>query len=137
MRGGDEHGAGSTSHVLDASVIDAAILDARTMIDARRQDWTDLLQELIRIPSCFEAEHAIVRRVCEHVAAIGHSPILVPMDASALRLHADSVEPISAVTGRNNVIVRRPGKGGGRSLMLMCHLDIHPEGDPGQWTHPP
>jgi hypothetical protein len=69
-----------------------------TIVD-RKQDWTALLQELIRIPSCVEAEHAIVHRVCEHVAAIGLSPILVPMDASALRLHADTVEPISTVTG--------------------------------------
>jgi acetylornithine deacetylase len=107
------------------------------MIVDRKHDWIALLQELISIPSCFEAEHAIVHRVCEHVSAIGLSPILVPMDASALRLHADAVEPISTVTGRNNVVVRLPGKGGGRSLILMCHLDICPEGDAGQWTYPP
>ncbi len=117
---------------------DCGALDtARRIIEDRKQDWTALLQELIRIPSCFEAEHAIVHRVCEHVAASGLSPILVPMDASALRLYADAAEPISTVTGRNNVVVRLPGKGGGRSLMLMCHLDSHPAGDAGQWTHPP
>jgi acetylornithine deacetylase len=110
---------------------------AHRMIVDRKQDWTALLQELIRIPSCFEAEHAIVHRVCEYVAAIGLSPILVPMDASALRLHADAVEPISTVAGRNNVVVRLPGKGGGRSLIFNCHLDIHPEGDAGRWAHPP
>jgi acetylornithine deacetylase len=114
-----------------------ALHAAYRMIVDHKQDWTTLLQELIRIPSCYEAEHAMVQRVCEHLAAIGLSPILVPMDASALRLHADAVEPISTVTGRNNVVVRLPGKGGGRSLILSCHLDIHPEGDAGQWTHPP
>jgi acetylornithine deacetylase len=114
-----------------------ALNTAHRMIVDRKQDWTALLQELIRIPSCFEAEHAIVHRVCEYVAAIGLSPILVPMDASALRLHADAVEPISTVAGRNNVVVRLPGKGGGRSLIFNCHLDIHPEGDAGRWAHPP
>jgi acetylornithine deacetylase len=133
---------------MSKSVAGSAELEARTrdcgtlhaahrMIVDRKQDWTALLQELIRIPSCFEAEHAIVHRVCEHVAAIGLSPILVPMDASALRLHADAADPISKVTGRNNVVVRLPGKGGGRSLIFNCHLDIHPEGDGSQWTHPP
>jgi len=126
------------SDELEARMRDPGALQlARSMIDDRQQDWTALLQELIRVPSCYEAEHAIVHRVREHVAAIGLSPILVPMDASALHLHADAVEPISTVTGRNNVVVRLPGKGGGRSLILTCHLDTHPEGDAGQWRYPP
>jgi acetylornithine deacetylase len=61
----------------------------------------------------------------------------VPMDAATLRRHSDAIEPISEVSGRNNVVVRLPGRGGGRSLILNCHLDINPEGDPKQWTHPP
>ena len=123
---------------LEARIRDSGALQlARSMIADRQQDWTALLQELIRIPSFFEAEHAIVHRVCEHVAAIGLSPILVPMDASALRRHAEAFEPISDVPGRNNIIVRLPGRGGGRSLILNCHLDTQPEGDAGQWTHPP
>src|SRR5919204_1217748 len=126
------------SDQLEARMRDPGALQlARSMIDDRQQDWTALLQELIRIPSCYEAEHAIVHRVREHVAAIGLSPILVPMDASALRRHAEAVEPISTVTGRNNAVVRLPGKGGGRSLILTCHLDTHPEGDAGQWRYPP
>jgi acetylornithine deacetylase len=133
MRRSDDRSVKLAAHTRDSG----AIRDAHAMIDGRKQDWTALLQELIRIPSCFEAEHAIVRRVCEHVAKIGLAPILVPMDASALRCHADAVEPISRVAGRKNVVVRLPGKGGGRSLILNCHLDIQPEGDAGQWTHPP
>src|SRR5919198_231098 len=93
-----------------------------------------------RTPDCgalHTARRMIVDRVCEHVAASGLSPTRGPMDASALPLHADAVEPISTVTGRNNVVVRLPGKGGGRSLILTCHLDTHPEGDAGQWRYPP
>ena len=110
---------------------------ARRTIQDRAADWTRLLQDLIRIPSCFEAEHAIVARVCEHVAAAGLTPTLVPMDAAALRRHPDAVAPISEVRGRNNVVVRLPGQGAGRSLILNCHLDIQPEGDPSEWAHPP
>src|SRR5262245_10491949 len=88
----------------------SALHAAHRMIVDRKQDWTALLQELIRIRSCYESEHAIVHLVCKHVAEVGLSPILVPMDASALRLHPDAVEPISTVAGRNNVVVRLPGK---------------------------
>jgi acetylornithine deacetylase len=115
----------------------AAGKGARRAIAARAGDWTLLLQDLIRIPSCFEAEHAIVARVCEHVAATGLTPVLVPIDAAALRRNPDAMEPISEVAGRNNIVVRLPGRGGGRSLILNCHLDTQPAGDPGEWTHPP
>jgi acetylornithine deacetylase len=110
---------------------------ARRAIAARAGDWTLLLQDLIRVPSCFEAEHAIVARVCEYVAATGLTPVLVPIDAAALRRNPDAVKPISEVAGRNNIVVRLPGRGGGRSLILNCHLDTQPAGDPGEWTHPP
>lgn len=115
----------------------AAVLRARDCIDNRRMDWRDLLRELIRIPSTFEAEHGMVGRVAGEVRALGLTPILVPMDAGALRRHPDAVEPISTVADRNNVVVAMPGKGNGRSLVLNCHLDINPAGDAAEWTHPP
>jgi acetylornithine deacetylase len=115
----------------------AGSADAMHAIAARAGDWTRLLQDLIRIRSCFEAEHAIVARVCEHVAAIGLTPVLVPIDAAALRTNPDAARPISDVPGRNNIVVRLPGRGRGRSLILNCHLDTQPEGDWRQWTYPP
>lgn len=137
MPAADDGDVARGAGTVDAHQADPAIAGAREAIKAGAGDWTRLLQDLIRIPSCFEAEHAIVARVCEHVAAAGLTPILVPMDAAALRRHADAVEPISEVPDRNNVVVRLPGRGGGRSLILNCHLDIQPEGDPHAWTHPP
>jgi acetylornithine deacetylase len=110
---------------------------ARRMIEEHAEDWTRLLQELIRIPSPYGAEHAIVRRVSEHVIALGLTPTLVSMDAATLRRYPDACEPISEVPGRHNVVVRLPGRGGGRSLILSCHLDVQSAGDPREWTHPP
>ena len=107
------------------------------MIEQRVDDWTGLLQQLIQIPSRFEAEHEIVHSVSGHVKALGLAPILVPMDAPVLRRHADAVEPFSEVAGRNNIVVRIPGRGGGRSLILNCHLDVNPEGEASEWTYPP
>lgn len=115
----------------------AAVSAAKAAIDAGKDTWSALLQELIRIPSCFEAEHAIVARVCEHVAAIGLRPVLVAMDSAALRRHPQAMKPISDVPGRNNVVVRLPGRGGGRSLILNCHLDTQPAGEEDEWTYPP
>jgi acetylornithine deacetylase len=126
-----------SARTYDSAVIDTAIRGAHAIIDGHKQDWTTLLQELIRIPSCFEHEHAITCRVAELVTAIGLVPILVPMDAPALRRHVGAVEPFSAVAGRNNIVVRLPGRGSGRSLILNSHLDIQPEGDAAEWTHPP
>src|SRR5262245_21016278 len=114
-----------------------SVVAARKAIREKAAEWTSLLSDLIRIPSCFEAEHAIVAKVCQQVAAIGLQPILVPMDSATLRGCADAVEPFSNVENRNNVVVRLPGRGGGRSLVLNCHLDIQPEGDAREWTHPP
>jgi len=125
------------AHADDAPDRRPAIFAAREVIDARAGEWVGLLQELVQIPSRFEAEHEIVRCVCAHVTAIGLAPILVPMDEAALRRCADAVEPISKIAGRSNIVVRLPGRGGGRSLILNCHLDINPEGDASEWTYPP
>jgi len=121
----------------DSDALDEAIRAAHAAIAARTEAWSKLLQELIRIPSCFEDEHDIVAHVCQHVTATGLQPILVPMDAAALRRHPDAVKPFSKVAGRNNVVVHLPGTGGGRSLILNCHLDIQPVGDASEWTYPP
>ena len=111
--------------------------EARSAIDARRDEWSKLLQDLIGIPSRFECEHAIVRRICEHVSALGLVPQLVPMNAGVLRQHQDAVEPISDVKDRANVVVRIPGQGAGRSFIVNCHLDIAPEGELSEWTNQP
>ena len=115
----------------------AAFESARELVQASGVEWTRLLQDLIRIPSCFEAEHAIVQRICDEVSALGLAPVLVPMNAAALAAHPNAMQPISNVAGRNNVVVRLPGEGGGRSLILNCHLDVQPAGDPAEWTSSP
>jgi acetylornithine deacetylase len=128
---------GPSTRGAESGALDRAVRAAQAAIDDGKETWTRLLQELIRIPSVFEAEHDIVARVCEYVRAIGLRPVLVPMDAAALARHPDAVEPISTVTGRSNVVLRLPGTGGGRSLVLNCHLDTQPVGDAGEWTYPP
>jgi hypothetical protein len=76
--------------------VDAALLKAKAMVEQRGEDWPRLLQQLIQIPSRFEAEHEIVDSVSGYVKALGITPILVPMAAAVLLQHADATEPFSA-----------------------------------------
>lgn len=123
--------------VLDYRNLSNAIAAAHDVIDRRCAEWTELLRDLIRIPSCFEAEHAVVRYVCDVAAGIGLDPVLVPMNAAALRRNPHAAPPFSDAPGRNNVVVRMPGRGSGPSLILNCHLDVQPASDATEWTFPP
>lgn len=114
-----------------------AIADAFQQIDCRQSEWARLLQEMIRIPSVFEDEHRAVAHVTECIEAMGLHPDMVPMDAGMLQSHRDAQKPISVVPGRNNIVVRLKGTGGGRSLILNCHLDVVGEGNPAEWSAPP
>jgi acetylornithine deacetylase len=101
------------------------------------ESWQRLLCDLIRIPSVFEHEHAVVDRVAGFLEAlelpvhrIAHAP-----DRLAGLPHAQ--RPFSDVEGRCSLAARVKGSGGGRSLVLSAHLDIVPEGDRESWSRDP
>jgi acetylornithine deacetylase/succinyl-diaminopimelate desuccinylase-like protein len=48
-----------------------------------------------------------------------------------------AAEVFEAAPGRGNLLATLPGGGGGRSLLLMSHLDVVPPGDVSRWTHDP
>lgn len=110
---------------------------ARRFIRDRQDAWAALLGQLVRIPSTFENEHAILDFVDGYVRGLGFEPHHVPMDPVHLETLPDAMPPISRVEGRYNIVVRVPGKGGGRSLALNAHLDINPVGNQDEWSHPP
>src|SRR5438270_9587450 len=99
--------------------------------------WTALLQELIRIPSCFEQEHAIIERVAGHIEALGLPVIRVYHDADRVQALQGAQPPFSTVAGRCSLVTHVPGAGRGRSLVVSTHLDIVPEGDAANWRFPP
>ncbi len=98
---------------------------------------SDLLAELVRIPSTYEHEHGILAFVEAHLTRLGVEFSRVTYDADRLRSLPGSVAPYSEVGGRHCLVARYPGRKGGRSLVLNCHLDIVPAGPPEDWTHPP
>jgi len=99
--------------------------------------WTTVLQRLVRIRSVFEDEEAAVRLVEEEIAVLGLTPVGVAFGESRLRAIPGARTPFSERAGRRNIVVKIPGKGAGRSLALVTHLDVVPEGDHREWTHGP
>lgn len=98
---------------------------------------SDLLAELIRIPSTYESEHGMLAFVEAHLSRLGVEFSRVPYDADRLQSLPGSVPPYSRADGRHCLVARYPGRKGGRSLVLNCHLDIVPAGPLDDWTHPP
>lgn len=94
--------------------------DLRRLIRARRDETVDLLCRLIRFPSITGQEAEIGAFVADFCRALGFS-----------------VEIVSAVEGRPNVIARWDSGRPGPTLLLNDHLDIVPPGPLDLWDHPP
>lgn len=109
----------------------------RDFVTAREQHWRELLQELIRIPSTFKREQAMVARVADHLESLEVSVQRFPHYSHHLKDHPAAQPPFSADPGRYSLSARIPGSGGGRSLILSTHMDIVPEGNEAEWKHPP
>lgn len=109
----------------------------RAFVDSRRQAWSAMLAEIVRIPSPYEAEHALVDHLAARITDLGLTVQRVSMDAAAMRLRPAAQPPISEVPGRDCLLVVAPGSGGGRSLALCAHMDTVETGDASSWTKPP
>jgi acetylornithine deacetylase len=108
------------------------------LICSKQGSWVRLLQELVRLSSVFEDEEKVVDLVNARLESFGINTVSVPFDPNLLARLRNAQRPISAVQGRRNLVARLPGRGGGgRSLVLNCHLDVVPAGNEGEWTRPP
>jgi acetylornithine deacetylase len=87
-----------------------------------------LLADLIRIPSTYEHEHAVLDFVEAQIDRLGLEWVSVPYDPDRLKTLPTALPPFSSVAGRRCVVARRRGTGNGPSLILNCHLDIVPSG---------
>jgi acetylornithine deacetylase len=111
--------------------------DIDRFICSRQESWVCLLQELLRRPSVFEHEIEAVDFVHSRLASLGIDTVSVPFDLAVLTRLPAAQKPFSAVQGRRNLVARLPGRGGGRSLVLNCHLDVVPAANEQEWSHPP
>src|SRR5262249_37597194 len=96
-----------------------------------------LLQELIRAPSLFGEEHAATAIIERELRRLGLEVTSVPFDPEALSRLPGAQPPFCTLPGRQNLIARIKGRGGGRALILNCHLDVVPPGDLKEWDHNP
>jgi acetylornithine deacetylase len=102
-----------------------------------KTEYEKLLQALIQIPSEFENEHKILSFMLDQITNLGFDPIKVNFDPVQLSKSKYSQQPISSIQERFNLVVRVPGRGQGKSIIINSHLDIVPAGNPENWSHSP
>jgi acetylornithine deacetylase len=110
-------------------------------VERRREEIVDLLAELVRIPSvsgpvtgdelaCQRFVEGTLRRMGLEV------DVFTPDEVPDITRHP-GWWPGHDYRDRPNVVGRRRGAGGGRSLLLAAHVDVFPEGPVELWRHGP
>lgn len=99
---------------------------------AHRQEATELLCELIRIPSTRGGEGPVNRLLHSRLQGIADECDLLPIPESITE-DPDYSFPLEGITyaDRPNLRLVRRGTGGGRSLLINTHVDVVPP-SPGQ-----
>ncbi len=106
----------------------------RSAVSERRDDLVALVRELVshrsENPKLLGEAEAQARAIAAEAAC---------QDAVSARLAALGLEldRFAALPGRDDVVGRLAGGGGGRSLILNGHVDVVPAGDPAAWPHDP
>lgn len=106
-------------------------------IDHDRQDIIAFEQALIRHPSETGQEQACQAFLADWLRQAGYRvDVFTPDDVAEGRDFRG--QPLKAsYRERPNVVAVQPGAGGGRSLLLMSHVDTVPIGPLENWTMPP
>ena len=109
--------------------------------DLRREDLTQILQDMVRLPSVTHPPGGDEGRVQNYVAELFRRmglevDIFEPTDVPGLTEH-EGYWPGLDYTGRPNVVGVWKGQGGGRDLILNGHCDVVPEGPHEQWSDDP
>jgi acetylornithine deacetylase len=112
----------------------------RGWVEGNRRAILDLNRELVSIPSenrCPEGDEAAVQRLVERVLShLGcETDVFLPTDVPGIEEHPAYLSGRS-YEGRPNVVGRRRGTGGGRSILFSGHADTVPHGE-DRWTVDP
>lgn len=95
-------------------------------VDAGQRELLGIWRNLIRFPT-----------VNTGVMPTGYETPCAEYLAGLLGREGCRAEVLESAPRRGNVVAELPGVGGGRSLLLMSHLDVVPPGDETRWTWPP
>ena len=106
-------------------------------VEAARDRILVLHQSYVRVRSVTGTEGAMGDRVAETFRERGLATESWSATAEEMLPYLEHVGEQPGYAGRNNVVGKRAGAGGGRSILLNAHIDTVPEGDHALWTQPP
>jgi len=110
-------------------------------IDNKRDEMTQFLQELVRIPSVVGHEGDAQKFMEQTFRDLGLEVDVWEPDVEELRKHPAFFETTSytkfGYEGRPNVIGKLRGSGRGKSLILAGHVDVVSPEPVSAWTHSP
>ncbi|MBK6423064.1 MAG: ArgE/DapE family deacylase [Gemmatimonadetes bacterium] len=106
-------------------------------VEAARDRILALHQSYVRVRSVTGTEGAMGERVATTFRERGLATESWAATAEEMLPYLEHVGEQPGYAGRNNVVGRRAGAGGGRSILLNAHIDTVPEGDHSLWTQPP
>ena len=95
------------------------------------------MQEFVRVPSVTGDEGTFAAAVEGAFRESGLSTETFEATREEILPYLEHVGEQARYEGRPNVIGRRPGRGGGRSILLNAHIDTVEAGDPAAWTEAP
>ena len=120
------------------STIDPSIRDALCdAVDARRNALADELLQLVRVPSVTGHEGPVQDVVERLFRDRGLTIDRWEATPDEIAPYLGHVGEQSGYAGRPNIVGRRDGTGGGRSILLNAHVDTVDPGERAAWSHDP
>jgi acetylornithine deacetylase len=111
--------------------------DSSSQIDRLLPMYRELLRDLVREPSTIGNERAAQVMLSRAVPRQGLEPRLYDLDVAVLGQHPLFAPTDVSYRGRPNLVATRVGGGGGRSLVLIGHIDVVSAEPEGWWTYAP
>ena len=107
-----------------------SLRDIEKVIDAATDDAVEFLTGMMAFESVQGNEQEVQALAKETFAALGVDAELVAMPEEIVEDPEYTQSPTrKPYAGRENLVIRRAGKGGGKSLILNSHTDVVPAGD--------
>ncbi len=116
------------------SELTAAVIKA---VESGREKTVALHQALVQARSITGDEGKMALQTAEAFRERGLETTTWAATAEEMKDYLEHVGEQPGYEGRLNVVGKRKGAGGGRSILLNAHIDTVPEGDHALWTQDP